>query len=100
MGTRNFWKSSGETIHARAGPAVDFKNCCMLSGFHDGTDRDHFFQGVNSWHNRTIITARLPAVYCWYTADHPSSFILILQTHGCAGRQLVTTGPRFQPCAV
>jgi hypothetical protein len=33
-------------IHARACLAGDFKNCCMLSGEFDGSDRDHFFQRV------------------------------------------------------
>jgi hypothetical protein len=31
-------------IRARANPAAGFKNCCMLSGHFDGSDRDHFFQ--------------------------------------------------------
>jgi hypothetical protein len=34
------------TTHVRAIPAIGFKNCCMLTGFFDGSDRDHFFQGV------------------------------------------------------
>jgi hypothetical protein len=29
--------------HARADPAVGFKNCCMLTGEHDGADRNDFF---------------------------------------------------------
>ena len=43
--------------HARAGPAAGFKFCCMLTGEYDGSDRDHFFQGVNTSHNRTVVRA-------------------------------------------
>jgi hypothetical protein len=30
-------------IHAHVVRTVGFKNCCMLSGEFDGTDRDDFF---------------------------------------------------------
>lgn len=43
METRNCSKSSVAMIHARADPAVGFKNCCMLTGEHDGVDRNDFF---------------------------------------------------------
>jgi hypothetical protein len=33
-------------IHAHVSRAGDFKNCCMLTGEFDGSDRDHFFQRV------------------------------------------------------
>ena len=44
--SRSSAKSSVATTHARAYQAVDFKNCCMLSGQFDGSDRHHFFQRV------------------------------------------------------
>jgi hypothetical protein len=44
---RSWSKSSDETIHVPAYQGEDFKNCCMISGKFDGSDRDHFFQGVN-----------------------------------------------------
>jgi hypothetical protein len=53
--TKSSERSSVATIHARASPGGDFKNCCMLSGEFDGSDRDHFFQGV---------TGRTPATHC------------------------------------
>ncbi len=34
-------------IRAPACPVADFKNCCMLSGEFDGSDRQHFFQGMS-----------------------------------------------------
>jgi hypothetical protein len=43
MGTKSFLRNSVATIHAPAGPAFGFKRCCMLTGEHDGSDRDHFF---------------------------------------------------------
>ena len=46
--TKSSERSSVATIHARASPAGDFKNCCMLSGEFDGSDRDHFFQRVTA----------------------------------------------------
>ena len=39
-------RSSAATTYARACQAADFKNCCMLSGEFDGSDRHHFFQRV------------------------------------------------------
>jgi hypothetical protein len=44
--TKSSERSSVATIHARATLAGDFKNCCMLSGEFDGSDRHHFFQAV------------------------------------------------------
>jgi hypothetical protein len=41
-------RSSVATIHARACLAGDFKNCCMLSGEFDGSDRHHFFPRVTT----------------------------------------------------
>jgi hypothetical protein len=41
-------------IRAHACPAVDFKNCCMLSGEFDGSDRHHFFQGVRTSSNNAL----------------------------------------------
>jgi hypothetical protein len=41
-------RGSAVTTHVRAYQAADFKNCCMLSGEFDGSDRDHFFQGVRA----------------------------------------------------
>jgi hypothetical protein len=41
--TKSSERSSVATIHARATLAGDFKNCCMLSGEFDGSDRHHFF---------------------------------------------------------
>jgi hypothetical protein len=39
-------RSLAATIHAHASRVADFKNCCMLSGELDGSDRHHFFQGL------------------------------------------------------
>ena len=44
--TKNSVRSSAATTHAPACQAADFKNCCMLSGEFDGSDRHHFFQRV------------------------------------------------------
>ena len=44
--TKSSERSSVATIHVRATLAGDFKNCCMLSGEFDGSDRHHFFQRV------------------------------------------------------
>ena len=41
-------RSSVATTHAHASLAGDFKNCCMLSGGFDGSDRHHFFQRVTT----------------------------------------------------
>jgi hypothetical protein len=41
-------RSSAAMTHARACQAADFKNCCMLSNEFDGSDRHHFFQGVEA----------------------------------------------------
>ena len=46
--------------HARATPGADFKNYCMLSGFYDGSDRDHFFWGVSL----SFKSERAPALHC------------------------------------
>jgi hypothetical protein len=45
-------RSSAAMTHARASLGGDFKNCCMLSGEFDGSDRDHFFQRVTGSNNR------------------------------------------------
>ena len=50
--TKSSERSSVGTIHARASLAGDFKNCCMLSGEFDGSDRDHFFQRVTASNSR------------------------------------------------
>ena len=34
------------TTSAHAVPRAGFKNCCMLTGEFDGSDRDQFFQGM------------------------------------------------------
>lgn len=44
--TKSSERSSAEMIHAHVSRAGDFKNCCMLTGEFDGSDRDHFFQRV------------------------------------------------------
>ncbi len=46
--TKSSERSSAATIHARVCLAGDFKNCCMLSGEFDGSDRHHFFQRVTT----------------------------------------------------
>src|SRR4029077_16188066 len=46
--TSSFAKSSGGTISARAARERDFKRCCMTSGRHDGSNRNHYFQGVGA----------------------------------------------------
>jgi hypothetical protein len=43
MAARSFWRSLAVMTYALVTPAVDFKNCCMLSGELDGSDRDYFF---------------------------------------------------------
>lgn len=35
---------SAGRIPARAGPPAGFKNCCMLTGEFDGSDRDEFYR--------------------------------------------------------
>jgi hypothetical protein len=42
--TKSSGKSWDAMTHAHAYLAADFKNCCMLSGEFDGSDRHHFFQ--------------------------------------------------------
>jgi hypothetical protein len=49
--SRSSAKSSAATTRAPACQAVDFKNCCMLSGEFDGSDRHHFFQRVTASSN-------------------------------------------------
>lgn len=61
--TKSSQKSSVATIHARASLAGDFKNCCMLSGELDGSDRDHFFQRVTVPSNSRCAGRR--GVICW-----------------------------------
>jgi hypothetical protein len=46
--TKSLERSSVATTRARASLGGDFKNCCMLSGEFDGSDRNHFFQRVTS----------------------------------------------------
>jgi hypothetical protein len=41
-------KSLDATTYAPAARPVDFKNCCMVSGDHDGSGRHYFFQRVGS----------------------------------------------------
>jgi hypothetical protein len=48
---KSFSRSLVATTLARAHPAADFKNCCMLTGEFDGSDRHHFFQGVKTSSN-------------------------------------------------
>ena len=65
MGKRNFSKSSGATTYARAVPVAGFKNCCMLTGEFDGSNRHHFFSGVTLLSNLPVnADARAPAVLC------------------------------------
>ena len=45
---RNCSRNSVETTSAPAARAAAFKNCCMRSGHMDGSERDHYFQGLNS----------------------------------------------------
>ena len=45
-------------IPARVSQAGDFKNCCMLSGEFDGSDRHHFFQRVMAVHESLEVIAR------------------------------------------
>jgi hypothetical protein len=47
MGTRNYWKSSVAMTRAHAAQAAGFKNCCMLTGEFDGSDRHDFFQRLS-----------------------------------------------------
>lgn len=47
METRNCSKNSVEMTHAPVAPVAGFKNCCMLSGGFDGSERHDFFQGMN-----------------------------------------------------
>jgi hypothetical protein len=44
--TKSFERSSVATTRAPASQVADFKNCCMLTGEFDGSDRHHFFQRV------------------------------------------------------
>ena len=44
-------KSLVEMTYVPAARPVDFKNCCMISGEYDGSDRHYFFQGVGSSNN-------------------------------------------------
>ena len=46
--TKSSVRSSVAMTHAPACLAGDFKNCCMLSGEFDGSDRHHFFQRVTT----------------------------------------------------
>ena len=46
MAMSNCAKSSAATICARAAPDAGFKASCMRSGGHDGSNRNHYFQGV------------------------------------------------------
>jgi hypothetical protein len=43
---KNYWKSSVAMISVHVDQPVGFKQCCMLTGEYDGSDRDHFFQGM------------------------------------------------------
>lgn len=45
-GGKELFENSVAMIRVHAAPPVDFKNCCMLTGEFDGSDRHHFFQGV------------------------------------------------------
>jgi hypothetical protein len=47
MAIRNSWKNLAGTTLAPAGPAVDFKNCCLRDGAFDGERRNYFFQGLS-----------------------------------------------------
>ena len=53
-------RSSVATTHARASLAGDFKNCCMLSGEFDGSDRHHFFQRMTSLWPRDRVAVPRP----------------------------------------
>ena len=44
--SRSSMRSSVGTTRAPACQTADFKNCCMLTGEFDGSDRHHFFQRV------------------------------------------------------
>jgi hypothetical protein len=46
--TKSSARSSVAMTHAPASLGGDFKNCCMLSGEFDGSDRHHFFQRVTT----------------------------------------------------
>jgi hypothetical protein len=41
---KNYSKNWAATISAHATPTVDFKNCCMLTGEYDGSERDDYFR--------------------------------------------------------
>src|SRR5207244_6889094 len=47
--TKSSERSSVATTRARASQAADFKNCRMLSGENDDSNRHHFFQRVTMW---------------------------------------------------
>jgi len=42
----NSSKNSAAMISARAALDAGFKACCMASGGHDGSNRNHYFQRV------------------------------------------------------
>ena len=44
--TKNFLRSSGATILARAIQVVAFKRCCLKSGRFDGSKRNYFFPRI------------------------------------------------------
>jgi len=67
--TRSFSRSLVGTTRVPACPAADFKNCCMLSGEFDGSDRHHFFQRLRASSNnaleRTVKTWQGRAAGAW-----------------------------------
>jgi len=63
MAMSNYSKSSAATISASAAPGADFKKCCMPSGRFDGSDRDHYFQGVMQLLRLIVMLGLVPSIH-------------------------------------
>jgi hypothetical protein len=48
VATSNSSKNSAAMIFARAARDAGFKACCMASGAYDGSNRNHYFQGIEA----------------------------------------------------
>jgi hypothetical protein len=48
MATSSSLKNSVAMTCAHAAPDADFKVCCMVSGGYDGSNRNHYFQGIEA----------------------------------------------------
>jgi hypothetical protein len=47
MAMSSWPKNSAATISALAGLDAGFKACCTASGGYDGSNRNHYFQGIS-----------------------------------------------------